>query len=502
MNGVAVRNFPRTASMRLPQVPDLVSATSAFKATGFFALHAALALLMFKFQQVATAHALVTPVAGAAWLLGKRHVERAAYVGAYIAGSEVLWRMTDAQVFWEFGKYSIVAIFILALVRSHSIKWSLLPLAYFLVLLPSVYLSLERLNLEAARKSLSFNLSGPFSLMVCVFLFSNLKWTPHQLYKFFLGFVGPVVGIASITALTTFTMKEITRADVADKVTSGGFGPNQVSAVLGLGVLFAILMLMDSKTGLTLKVLMFGTMIALGVQSAITFSRGGLYMAAGGAILASFYLVRKPGTRIRLILAVVAIFLITNFLLLPFLDSFTGGSLSARFLNTSSTGRDQIVLADLEIWKKSPIFGVGPGVSMFHRSELLKWVAAHTEYSRLLAEHGLFGLVAILLLIAMAVQALRRGRITLSKALAAAMLGWSFMFMLIDGMRLVAPSLVFGLSFVSFYMPSAVSRQLSRSPLRLNRQVHLYGYQPMRGTTRVGSATGARVLGGTTSGRR
>jgi O-antigen ligase len=126
-------------------------------------------------------------------------------------------------------------------------------------------------------------------------------------------------------------------------------------------------------------------------------------------------------------------------------------------MNTTSTGRDKIVMIDLDIWQKNPIFGVGPGVAMFHRQRVYKWIAAHTEFSRLLAEHGAFGALAILLLIAMAVHAVTKAKTALNRALAAAMLGWSLLFLVVDGMRLAAPSFAFGFSFVTLVSDSSPS---------------------------------------------
>jgi hypothetical protein len=357
----------------------------------------------------------------------------------------------------------------MALLRTGRIKWAILPMLYFLLLLPSAFLSFQSLGLEYARKSLSFNLSGPFALMVCVWFFSNLKITVEQLHRMFLSLIGPVVGIASITAFTTFSASAIKFSEASNKATSGGFGPNQVSAILGLGVLLTLFLLLDSRTGLALKVLMFGAMVLMGVQSAMTFSRGGLYMAAGGALLASLYLVRDNNSRIRIVLIVTAIFVITNYVLLPYLDTFTGGSLSTRFQDTNSTGRDEIVMVDLQIWMENPVFGVGPGMGMFYRAELLKFVASHTEYTRLLAEHGIFGVAAILLLLVMAVQGIRRSKSLVGKALAASMIGWCLLFMMIDGMRLAAPALTFGLSYAAILTKENLSSMLER--VALNRQI-------------------------------
>jgi hypothetical protein len=436
----------------------------------FFAAHVPLALLMFRFDQIATVHAMLTPIIGALWLLSKRHLERAAYLGAYITGAEVLWRMTDAQVFWEFGKYSMVGLFVLAMLRAGRIKWSPLPLMYFLLLLPSCLLTFQYLGMEYARKSLSFNLSGPFALMVSVWFFSNLRITQEQLHRMFLALVGPAVGIASITAFTTFSSTAIKFSAQSNKLTSGGFGPNQVSAILGLGFLLAMFFLMNSRSGFGLKGLMFGTMVLLGVQSALTFSRGGLYMAAGGALLGLLYLIRDSNSRIRIVLVITAIFVVTNYVLLPSLDTFTGGSLSSRFEDTNPTGRDEIILIDLQIWAENPILGVGPGIGMIYRAQAYKFVAAHTEFTRLLAEHGIFGALALLLLLVMAVQSIRRSKTIIGKALAASMLGWSILFMMIDAMRLAAPALAFGLSFVTILPKANLPSIIGRRPF--NRGTH------------------------------
>jgi hypothetical protein len=449
--------------MAVPMPARFAVNNNWIKAGIFFAAHAPLAILMFNSELVATVHALLTVVIGAVWILSKRHMERAAYVCAYVTGAEVLWRMCDARVLWEYGKYSVAALFIVALLRTGQIKWMKLPLLYFLLLIPSALLTIQAVNPEYARKSLSFNLSGPFALMVCVWFFSNLRISMGQLQRLFLALIGPVIGIASVTAFTTFSAMAIKFSSQSNKMTSGGYGPNQVSAILGFGVLLAVLFLLDSKTGLALKVLMFGAMILLGVQSAMTFSRGGLYMAAGGALLGALYLIRDANSRIRMVLVITALFVVTNYILLPYLDTFTGGSLSSRFQEMDATGRDEIIMIDLQMWKENPIFGVGPGMGLLYRYSVLKYVASHTEYTRLLAEHGAFGLLALVLLVVMVIQSIRRARTIQGKALAAAMVTWAVLFMMIDGMRLVTPAFAFGLSFAAI-LP--MSRPFRSKPFR------------------------------------
>jgi O-antigen ligase len=415
----------------------------------FLAIHIPLAILIYRVPGIATLHALITLVTGLWWAVSERRPERVAYVGAYIAGIEVLWRMAGTQIFYEFGKYATAAVFIVAMLRFRSLKGFAMPFLYFVLLLPSAALTLTNLEWAEARGQLSFNLSGPLALMVSAWFFSNLKISTDQLQRMFVALIAPVLGIAAITLIATYTASSVSFTDESNFVTSAGFGPNQVSAVLGLGALLAFFFLLDDKISQGLRITLFVSMIVLTAQSAMTFSRSGLYYAVGGAILASIYLFRDARSRIKLIVTIALLFVIVNYILFPRLDAFTGGALSARFQNVGTTGRDIIFQADLKIWQEHPVFGVGPGGAKLYREQFFDNVAAHTEFSRLLAEHGCFGVAALLLLIAMGSQSLMRAHLTRGRALTVAMITWSFLFMLGTAMRMVAPAFAFGLALAT-----------------------------------------------------
>ena len=66
---------------------------------------------------------------------------------------------------------------------------------------------------------------------------------------------------------------------------------------------------------------------------------------------------------------------------------------------SDTTGREDIARADLEVWFDNPVLGVGPGVAKEYRAATFgRAAAAHTEFTRLLAEHGILGLVALIIL--------------------------------------------------------------------------------------------------------
>ena len=84
-------------------------------------------------------------------------------------------------------------------------------------------------------------------------------------------------------------------------------------------------------------------------------------------------------------------------------------------------------------------------MAKFERQLTLVPSAAHTEFSRMVAEHGIFGFLAFLLLLLAGFQNLRRAHDPKAKAMAAALTCWGFGFMLVTAMRLVAPAVIIGL---------------------------------------------------------
>ncbi len=196
------------------------------------------------------------------------------------------------------------------------------------------------------------------------------------------------------------------------------------------------------------KVLLFAVMVVCGMQSALTFSRGGLFQTACAVLISCMYLLKDPRLRYTVLSVGGVLFLVANFVLLPYLDSFTGGELSSRFEDTSSTGRGGIFEADLEIWQENLILGVGPGVATEIRKQFYgKSIVAHTEFSRVLAEHGIFGVSAFFVLMLMCINRLKLPGTNRNRAIVAALVTWSMVYLLVNAMRLAAPCFLFGLSF-------------------------------------------------------
>jgi hypothetical protein len=408
-----------------------------------------LALAMRASSLLATAHALLTLLIGVLFALSDKNTGKVKYVAAYIIGAEVLWRMTNAAIFWEAGKYFIILILGIAFLRSKSRQRAGLPILYFLLLSLSIPLTIFALGVSgAARDAISFNLSGPLALTVCALYFSQITLDQDEMRQLAWWMILPILGIGALILSGTLSAQAIAFTDESNFATSGGFGPNQVSAILGLGGALAFLLFLTGKGAFSRW---FALFLALGLLalSALTFSRGGLYNAAVMAALALAHSLRDSRGRVAAILALLVVGLAGGYLIFPRLNAFTGGKLQQRFADTDPTLRGLIAQADLQLWYANPALGVGPGLSSRERS-LFSGIAAHTEYTRVLAEHGAAGLLALLILLGLAMRAYFKSPNVQTQLWVAAFIAWPLVEMTHAAMRVVAISFLFGLALVNW----------------------------------------------------
>ena len=432
----------------------------------FLLLHIGLAFLFREVKFFSTIHALLVLFLGLYTALTAKDLVEVVPFGAYIIGAEVLWRMSKADVFWEYGKYAIVLIFLVAMFKQKKpLKNLLWPLFSFLLLLPSILLTLNSFGLTTKfRDTLSFTLSGPLSLVVCVIFFSQVSMNRETWIKTIWAAVYPIVGILSLAIESTLTATRIVFGSESVFETSGGFGPNQVSAILGLGALLLILYAIQPGK-IKGKILALTLSLLLIIQSFLTFSRGGiinLVFAVGAAFI---FLLRSPSRIVRPLFVLFIILVIIGTIVFPQLEELTGGALLARFTDLDPVSRIDLARMDIDLFQTNPVAGVGPGMSTLLRPKLSN-IASHTEYSRILAEHGLLGVVSFLILFILLIKTLFTTKSAMIQALLVASAGWAAVEMTHSAMRIVAISFMFGLAFVTFdledELPSDQERQSSR----------------------------------------
>jgi hypothetical protein len=412
-------------------------------------LHVLLGVLCKQSALIATAYAWSTLLFGLAWLSSQRQPEKFAAVAAYIMGAEVLWRMTKASAPWEFGKYALIVILLLGCQRARPLRMYSTPYWYFLLLVPSCFFTWSDLEFGLARRQLSFNLSGPLSLAISIAFFSRLRVDQATLRAIIRAAILPVFAMSASVVFGIATAKSLHFNTESNAAMSGGFGPNQVSGIFSMGMTLAALAaaLLCTKQDRLERILWFACVVLFGTQSALTFSRTGLYLCVLSVAAALLSTAKSARLRNAFILAGVVLYVVAMYVIFPLLNDFTGGALEQRFSSANVTGRDLLMQSDLDVFWSNPLLGVGPGLAVQHRAELFQALAAHSEFTRTLAEHGFLGVCAL------AVLAVSTGIRILSvrdlriRGVFIATTAFGMLFLASNAMRIVAPSFLIGLAF-------------------------------------------------------
>ena len=415
---------------------------------GLMLLHLVLAIVMRNVRFVGVVHAVGVVGAGVVYAATTPKLRNIVVVLAYLVGCEVLWRMTEVSPFWEFAKYGCLLVLLVALTRMTWPRNRGLAIGYFALLLPSVAMTLMTIPLGAAREHLSFNLSGPLLVTVSVLFFSNIRLTAEQLRAGFFALVIPSVGIATLCYLLAARAR-LEFFNASNDYASGGFGANQVSAVLGLATMFLLLLTFERRLAWKIRAPLLLLAIIFAVQAVLTFARGGVVLAFAGTCAALFFMLRgNARARASIIVVSVICSLLGKFVIEPELDELTEGKLSVRYSNVESTGRDAFAKTELDMFVDNPVFGVGPGAGYHYRAERdVRQGASHTEYTRMLGEHGLFGILSLLCFLALGLRAVATAKDPSARAVASAFVVWVALFFAIYGTRIAAPAFVFGLAF-------------------------------------------------------
>lgn len=448
----AVSTFDHRASVgRLGNIAPStgISFDAVPVALGWIGMHALFGVLGYQLPILATAHAGLVAAAMGVQVLWGRRLDRLVLLTAYAAMCDTYWRMTRSRAPWEFSKYLLLFGAVVILVRySRRLRQPVGPLLLLISLVPGIGALVLTQGIVAARETISLVEMGMISLAVATLALRQVVISEGEAWDLGWVMLGPVVMALAVTTWSTLTTDDLGFTTESNFAVTGGFGPNQVSALLGLGILMCLLLSFQRRGSTFLAIL--ATLGVWGTWAVfLTFSRGGVYslVAAGAALL--FVGVGTRGTRLRsVVISIVA--LVALMMTFSSVNDFSGNWLESRYdqSSTSATGRRDLVATDLEIWAENPLLGVGTGQSTRYHHLGGGTAAAHTEYSRLLAEHGLGGLVAVGLLVTMGVAGVRQARGRWNRLFAAAMAMWALTTMLHAATRIAAVGLVFALSQV------------------------------------------------------
>ena len=459
-----------TRLKRLPATVPMAERTSTGGRTLLVLglIHIPLGILIYDLKILGLIHQLaVFSFALYCALQSRSKPERVVIAVAYIVGAEVLWRMAGVSIYWELGKYGSALIFGIALLGLRFRHRSTLPILYFVALIPGGVMTLiSQPDPEIARNMLSSGLSGPFFLAVSGVFFANVEVTKLGIRRIIATMILPLVSVAFVTLFYTVSADQIQFTGESNMATSGGWGPNQVSSMLGAGAFAAMLLLLIFHNSLWEKLFLGAVALLMTAQSVMTFSRGGMYAALGATAAAALVLLlHAPATTIRRFGPIVLASVIFMGFIFPFMDNWTAGSLSDRFEDTQGTHRSEIVEADFNIFLENPLYGVGVGNAYSLRQQYIDRKAmSHTEFTRLLSEHGLFGVFALFLLSIMAFTNITKQKTMFDRAFVIGAAVWACLFMANAGMRLAAPSFMWGLTFITIVNERVRLRRAVRRP--------------------------------------
>ncbi len=392
-----------------------------------------------------------------------KKIEHLIYWAAYITAAEVFTRMTRGLFFYESHKYMAALVFITILFRRGLKKDALPYFIYILLLMPSVFLTMAKeaadpsYIIHSIRKTILFYIAGPITLGIGAMALIKYPFSLKQYYRLMEFILFPVISIAVYVTVKTPDLREIIFRTSANFATSGGFGPNQVATALGLGIFAAfVLFLLERNLFMKWIWLFFTAFIAY--RSFLTFSRGGTITGIAMVLAFIFVSARSDyhffksknlsALAFSLIVIGISFYWVMQATQGMVYNRFAGLTVSGEKKADVTSGRLTIFLIETQDFLRHPVLGTGVGRSAKERFERFGVkMASHTEISRLLAEHGIFGLIALFILL---ITPLIQGLVTKNNLFFYPFfLFWIFTIMH-SAMRLAAPAVMYAFSL--FYM--------------------------------------------------
>ncbi|MFC5195480.1 O-antigen ligase family protein [Bizionia hallyeonensis] len=387
----------------------------------------------------------------------KRKTQEILLASAYFVGAEVLFRMTKSGLSYEASKYLVILFMSMGMFYQGASGKGYPYFAYLILLVPSIIVASITLTFEAKfRTNIAFVLSGPVCLGMAAMYCYDRKVSQQLLLNILLYIALPIITLTTYLFLYTPSLKDVLTSTASNSAASGGFGPNQVATALGLGMFIMAVRLFLKSPNMGLKLLNMAIFIIMSYRAFVTFSRGGVIAAVfvTMAFLWTLYFQSKSNMKNQIIgsLILVVIAASTSWVIS---SNQTSGLLDKRYANEDALGREKediatgrvdIFMDEMNGFLSSPFLGVGASRTKNIRvEEGIGHLPSHNEIGRLLSEHGLIGVLILLILIfkPLSYRSTNRNNIFFYAFLA-------FWFATINhsGMRIAAPSFIYALALL------------------------------------------------------
>ncbi len=387
----------------------------------------------------------------------KNENEEALLFAAYIVGAEVYTRMIGGFVFYETGKYVVILFLLIGMfIGRFKQSFSVQYVFYILLLLLGIVFTKVPEG-ESIRTNITFNLSGPILLGISAFYCYQRKLSIRIIMDMLFFMLLPLFSMIIYLYFRTPDLSELVFGGTANYSTSGGFGPNQVATVIGLGM-FILTIYILTNTALSGYIYVDAIfLIYFTYRGLLTFSRGGIFTALVSiAFFVLFYLSYKRISFFKffryLIIALVFILSVWIYTL-----DMTNGMLNNRYVGENSigvkkdysTGRIDILKIQMSNFLDNPL-GIGVGNGKYERLKKGKNItaASHNEVGRLLEEHGYIGFILLITLITIPLFNFLKGNSYQKAFIIAFYMIW-FLTINHSAMRIALPGFIYALSLLN-----------------------------------------------------
>ncbi|KAF2081194.1 O-antigen ligase family protein [Flavobacterium sharifuzzamanii] len=375
-------------------------------------IHVILGLVIFILPFLSKIYALLMPIVGLSIVIRNQNKNNEViFVAAYLVGIEVFLRMTGGNFNNEYIKFLVIFFMIIGMFYNNFSIRSFLYIVFLLFLIPGILILIfaEHLDFDI-KKAIAFNLSGSLCLAITSMYMYKKKILFSNLQNILIAIGLPIVSTVVYLFLYNPSVRDVVTGTQSNFETSGGFGPNQVSTILGLGmfIFFSQLVLFSkSKKEIILNAIL---LIFVSYRGIATFSRGGVITGVVMILCMLLVFFSFSNERGRRKIALVSLLAgILGIGIFSYSSLQTYGLIEKRYANQDAKGRikkdrlggrEAVIDTDLKLFLDNPILGIGVGMGKENRKESLgQAVAAHNEISRLLSEHGLFGIFSFLILL-------------------------------------------------------------------------------------------------------
>ena len=396
---------------------------------------------------------------------------------AYFASVEVLFRMTKGGLSWEASKY-LVIVFIVMGMFFKGIDGKGYPYFFYLILLvPAILVASVTLSFDAKfRTNIAFVLSGPVCLGAAALFCYDRKITQRQILDVIMYLALPAIATTTYLFLYNPSIKDTLSGTASNSASSGGFGPNQVSTILGLGMFAIVVRLFMKSPSLGLKIVNLLILGAMTFRAIVTFSRGGVFAAIiviAGFLWTIFY--RSSGKQRNQITGLFILFSIAIAVTWTISSNQTQGLIDKRYSNQDALGREKqdlttgrlnLFMEEIDGFLNNPFLGIGASRVKDVRVESSgQNLPSHNEIGRLLSEHGFLGIIILLILI---IKPLAYRSSNKRNYYFYAFFFFWFATINHSGMRIAAPSLLYALALLNVTDKRSIVKNL-----RPKKKIHV-----------------------------